>query len=87
MDLGWTFVLWPGNLRAGVGAPKISTKMSAFEALSSNLEAGPCGGQRAVARKILTKMNAFEVFFSNLEAGPWRGSGFGASGKIICYSE
>ena len=57
---------------------KILTKISAFEACSSDLiliEARPWRGSRAEPRKILTKIIAFEACSSNLiEARPWRGS-------------
>ena len=49
--------------------------MSAFEAFSNNLEAGPDGGKGRSPWKILKKMSAFEAFSSNLEAGPLQGSG------------
>ena len=52
---------------------KIWTKLSAYEALSGNLEANPLWGWSSW--KILTKMNAFEAFSSDLEAEPLRGSG------------
>ena len=55
---------------------KILTKMSAFEAFTSDLEAESLWGSGRSPRKILTKMSTYEAFSSNLEAEPrWRSGG------------
>ena len=58
--------------------------MIAFEAFSSDLEAGPLRGTGSGAPKNFEKnaMSAFETFSSDLGAGTWSWSVGGAPGKF-----